>query len=358
MFSGLRDDSVSVFPDRLNLSSPACRSFLYISAGTLGVFLSASAWADQCTDAQVARMIMNDIPEEVISNTCGIDNVHLSMDDDQLFDDAPEEAAEELDADDLGTADKNAGAVAEEGDATEEQVSGSGASSEASGSLAAAKSGRIYAGVSYGKASFEIDEDLTGEYPGDDNLSVDNEWDFDYLKGRLGYSFHPRFAIEGRIGIGLSDDSNSDTVSWTIDEPFLDMRLESEFEAEITVEPTTLFGLYLVADVIQWDSFSFYVLGGLTRTEFDLEYYEREEEEEYNQAGELLGVDGHEGTLTDTFDNTSLSYGVGANYFLNENIALHAEWVWYDRDAEFSFLGEDLDYDVEMLSAGVAYYFD
>ena len=124
---------------------------------------------------------------------------------------------------------------------------------------------------------------------------------------RVGTQVNPNIAVEGRLGVGLSDDSiNVGGVN-------------------VDVEVDSYFGLYLKG-MAPLGAVSPYVLVGFTKGELTFS---------------ALG-----GSLSE--DDSSASFGIGVDVEVSKSTALNFEFA--------QLLDED-GYEVETLSAGVAFRF-
>ena|SRR5690554_843016 len=129
------------------------------------------------------------------------------------------------------------------------------------------------------------------------------------LVGRYGKFVNDNFAIEGRIGFGIGDDSISTTFG------------------DISIEADTLIGVYGLGHVEINDSSSVYGLLGFTRGEL---------------TASASGI-----TFSD--DDSGLSYGVGANVGVSDSLALNLEYIQYLSTS---------DYDFTAIGLGVVFSFE
>lgn len=121
------------------------------------------------------------------------------------------------------------------------------------------------------------------------------------LIGRLGYFFADHFAIEARLGFGLSDDSIN----------------ASGFDVDVEVD--SMVGFYGLGNLPLNDVFSVYALAGLTR-------------------GELTAdVDGYDASAT--ADDSGFSYGAGVQARFNESVSAHVEYMSYLDESDYSVSG-------------------
>ena len=119
------------------------------------------------------------------------------------------------------------------------------------------------------------------------------------ILGRLGYFFADNFAIESRLGFGMSDD---------------DIQL---LGTRVDVDVDQLAGVYGVAHLPLAETFSLYGLAGFT-------------------YGELsASVDGF--SLDD--DDTDFSYGVGGQFDVSDNVAAFVEWAQYFDESDYEITG-------------------
>ncbi len=165
-----------------------------------------------------------------------------------------------------------------------------------------ASAGDIYVGGGLGRVSYETDADLTL------NPTA--------IVGRLGYHVTEHIAIEGRLGFGLtSDDTDIGSNNMTSN-------------AEIDLKQ--LAGAYAIGHLPITRGLSVYGLAGFTYARAELT----------GRAGGL--------SVSDTLDDSGLSYGVGTQAALTERISGYVEWASYlDQDA----------YTATAITAGAIYGF-
>ena len=152
-----------------------------------------------------------------------------------------------------------------------------------SGGLLASSTGDTYGGIQYA-------------------LSTYNEDGFDEVKptalvGRFGKYINNNFAIEGRLGFGLQDDSIN----------FLGI--------DVTLDIDTLIGVYGLGYVNINDSSSVYGLIGFTRAE---------------ATASALGI-------SVSSDESGLSFGVGSDLGIGNNVSLNIEYIQYLNKSNFDF---------------------
>jgi hypothetical protein len=142
-----------------------------------------------------------------------------------------------------------------------------------------------YAGVQYASTDFSFE-------------GVSEDFSPTGLIGRAGSNFNKYFSIEGRLGIGLSDD----TVTAT----------DGVNTASVSIELDTLIGLYGVGHVPLGKSSSLYALVGLTQVD----------------ATASASVTGF-GSASFSDDESDLSYGIGADIGILYNLWVNVEYVQY-----------------------------
>lgn len=137
------------------------------------------------------------------------------------------------------------------------------------------------------------------------------------LIGRLGYHANEYFAVEGRLGIGLSDDS----VTVTIPDGF-----GGTVTGDVDVELDRLFGAYAVGYLPLGDAAAAYGLVGFTN------------------AKATFSANG----FSDSDTDSGLSYGIGFDLYPTSAFAVNAEYVQYL---------DETDYDLSALSIGAKFLF-
>jgi opacity protein-like surface antigen len=167
----------------------------------------------------------------------------------------------------------------------------------------AATEGSSYIGVQYGY----------GDY---DEEGISETFNPTALIGRFGYFFHPNFSVEGRLGFGLQDDTQQFVTS--IGTP-VDARLDIDH----------VVGLYGTGHINLTESISFYGVVGASSVE---------------ATASLPGFPN--ASVSD--DESSVSYGVGADVGIGKNIALNVEYMRYlDKSS----------YDFDMIGLGATFSF-
>jgi len=148
----------------------------------------------------------------------------------------------------------------------------------------AASAGQVYGGLQYARSTYQED--------GFEELHPSA------LVARLGKYFHDAFALEGRFGLGVQDDSIG------------------VLGIDVSLEIDSMLGVYGVGHLALNQTSSVYGILGITRGE---------------ATASAPGV-------SQSADKSDLSYGVGADIGLGGNTALNIEYVSYldKSDAEFS----------------------
>lgn len=144
--------------------------------------------------------------------------------------------------------------------------------------------GNTYVGVSYGLGTYNED--------GVEELNPTG------LMGKYGKYMSDGFSLEGRFGIGLQDDS------------------VNLLGVDVSLDFDTLFGVYGVGHVNVNKSSSVYGLIGFTRAEATVSA---------------------PGFGSETDDESGVSYGVGANIGVGDNVALNIEYIQYLNKSDFDF---------------------
>ncbi len=133
---------------------------------------------------------------------------------------------------------------------------------------------------------------------------------------RGGYFFNKHFSLEGRLGFGISDDSNEITIA-----PL------GIFEA--TLEVDNMFGVYGVGHLPVSQRVDLYGLFGYSKAE---------------ASAAVPSVPG----ANASGDESDLSLGVGADFLLTDAFSLNIEYTSYIGKSEF---------DLKAFALGVNYYF-
>ena len=170
--------------------------------------------------------------------------------------------------------------------------------------VAADKTGKAYVGVGYSMVT------VSPEYISDFDLTT--------LGVRGGYYFNKYFSVEGRLGLGIGDDTQ--TISGF---------------GDITLEMDTMLGVYAVGHIPLTDQFALYGLAGLTMADST-----------YKSPG----------FPDESESETDLSFGVGAEFDMTKNWSLAVEYTSYFRDAEIDDSG-GIEYDADGFGIAVNYIF-
>jgi opacity protein-like surface antigen len=167
----------------------------------------------------------------------------------------------------------------------------------------AATEGSSYITVQYGYGDYDED-------------GITETFNPTALVGRFGYFFHPAFSIEARLGLGLQDDTQF--VS-SIGLNGIDARLDLDH----------IVGLYGTGHINLTDSISFYGVLGASSVK---------------ATASIPSIP----ALTASDDESSVSYGVGADVGISKNIALNIEYMRYL---------EKSNYDFDMIGLGATFSF-
>ena len=160
----------------------------------------------------------------------------------------------------------------------------------------AATEGENYFGLQYGYGNYDED-------------GISETYEPTMLIGRFGRFITPVFAIEGRLGTGLDDDTHN---------------LPGFGDRDATLEIDSMFGIYGTAHLDIAKSSSIYGVLGVSRIE---------------GTASLPVLE-----LESTEKNSSVSYGVGADIGIGDRWALNVEYIRYlDKD--------DFDFDVGSVGA-------
>ena len=161
----------------------------------------------------------------------------------------------------------------------------------------AGSEGENYFGLQYGYGNYDED-------------SISETYEPTLFIGRFGHFLTPNFAIEGRLGTGLDDDTHS---------------LPEFGDRDATLEIDSMFGLFGTAHLNLTESSSIYGVLGVSRIE---------------GTASLPDFSG----LESTENNSSVSYGIGADIGIGSSWVLNIEYIRYlDLD--------DFDFDVGSVGA-------
>ena len=169
------------------------------------------------------------------------------------------------------------------------------------GSGIAGTAGENYFGLQYGYGNY-------------DEEGISETYEPTLLVGRFGRFLTPNFTIEGRLGTGLDDDTHM---------------LPAFQNRDATLEMDNMFGLYGTGHFNFTESSSIYgVLG-------------------FSQVKGTASMPDFPG-LEPTENNSSVSYGIGADIGIGSSWALNIEYIQY--------LDQD-DFDFGVASAGASFSF-
>lgn len=161
-----------------------------------------------------------------------------------------------------------------------------------------------YAGVQYASTDFSFQD-------------VSEDFSPTALIGRAGSNLNRYFSIEGRLGLGLSDDTVTATSGTTT--------------ASLSIEIDTLIGVYGVGHVPLGKSSSLYALVGLTQVDA-------------TASASATDI----GSASTSDDESDLSYGIGADIGILYNLWVNVEYVQYlDKS----------DFDVSAIALGLKFGF-
>jgi opacity protein-like surface antigen len=161
--------------------------------------------------------------------------------------------------------------------------------------------GENYFGLQYADGDYEED-------------GISETFNPTLLVGRYGRFLTPNFSVEGRLGFDLDDDTQN---------------LPELGNRDATLELERLFGLYGTGHFNIAKSFSIYGVLGVS-----------------NVKG-TVSVPSISG-LESTEDNTSVSYGIGADIGIGSSWALNIEYIRY--------LDDD-DFELDMANVGASFSF-
>lgn len=174
-----------------------------------------------------------------------------------------------------------------------------------SGAVSASSEGKSYIGVQYGNGNYS-----------DKEVSKDFKPEPAALIGRFGYYFRPGFSVEGRLGVGLEDDTQ-------FLKEFGLNGLNAKFELD------SILGVYGTAHFNLLDAVSLYGLLGVTRVEATASV------PGFPEAGS-------------TDEKSGFSYGFGADFSATKSLLVNIEYMRYL---------EKTNYDLDVLGAGVSFLF-
>jgi len=146
--------------------------------------------------------------------------------------------------------------------------------------------GENYFGLQYGYGNYDDD-------------AISETYEPTLLVGRFGRFLTPNFSVEGRLGFGLEDDTHN---------------LPEFGNRDATLEIETLFGIYGTGHINITESSSIYGVLGASNVE---------------GTASISSIRG----LESTEDNSSVSYGIGADIGIGSSWSLNIEYMRYlDKD--------------------------
>ena len=164
---------------------------------------------------------------------------------------------------------------------------------------------RRYVGVQYANLDFDTS---VGDF--------DFDWTTPALMVNVGYQINPYFAVEGRVGIGVSDDSD-DLILISGNPP-------TSIDAEIE----SYFGVFGRVGMPAGEVFYPYIQVGYGSLKVD-------------GGGEGTSGEGNTVRVIDIdFDESEFAYGIGANFNFTETMSGNLEYMnYYDDDVD----GDDIE---------------
>ena len=171
-----------------------------------------------------------------------------------------------------------------------------------------------YHGVGMGSTQIDVHES--------DNLQ------FTTLYGRFGYQFSRYFALEGRVGFGLNDESaplngivftqNPQDGSLT-SEP-IQSQIDSSLDLQTSIFVKANYPISSRADV--------FLFGGYGRNKLSYN-----EDDVKNLAESITGTDTNSTLITEqNYDEGGVTYGTGIDYRLSQRWQVSAEYQYFDTD--------------------------
>ena len=151
---------------------------------------------------------------------------------------------------------------------------------------------------------------------------------FTMLYGRFGYQFSRYFALEGRVGFGLNDESaplngivftqNPQDGSLT-SEP-IQSQIDSSLDLQTSLFVKANYPISSRADV--------FLFGGYGRNKLSYN-----EDDVKNLAESITGTDTNSTLITEqNYDEGGVTYGTGIDYRLTQRWQVSAEYQYFDTD--------------------------
>lgn len=156
----------------------------------------------------------------------------------------------------------------------------------------------------------------------------DNSIQFTTLYGRFGYQFSRYFALEGRIGFGLNDEStplNGLVYSQNPQDGSLSSKpIKSEIDSNLDLQTS----IFVKANYPISSRTDVFLFGGYGRNK--LSYNEGEIR---NLAESIIGTDTNTTLITEqNYDEGGVTYGTGVDYMLSQRWQVSAEYQYSDTD--------------------------
>ena len=148
--------------------------------------------------------------------------------------------------------------------------------------------GEYYVGLNYAEGDYQED-------------GISETFSPTMLVGRFGRFLNPNFSVEGRLGFGLDEDTQN---------------VQEFLNIETTLEIDRLFGIYGTGHFNLTESSSIYGVLGFSSVKGIASF------------PSLPGLESSE-------DNSSFSYGIGADIGIGSSWALNIEYMRYLDDDEF-----------------------
>ena len=132
-------------------------------------------------------------------------------------------------------------------------------------------------------------------------------FDIPFANLKVGYNINDYFALEGRLGLALGDDTDRKTLNGT--------------QTDITLSPDPMWGLYGVGHLDVSDNFSLYAVVGYTKAQ--------------------TSADISDGTTTVSVsdDDDGFSAGGGVEFAITRSLSLTLEYMSYLRNKGYDASG-------------------
>ncbi len=151
---------------------------------------------------------------------------------------------------------------------------------------------------------------------------------FTTLYGRFGYQFSRYFALEGRIGFGLNDESTplngivytQNPQDGSLSSEFIKSEIDSSLDLQTSIFVKANYPISSRADV--------FLFGGYGRNK--LSYNEGDLK---NLAESITGTETNSTLITEqNYDEGGVTYGTGVDFRLTQRWQLSAEYQYFDAD--------------------------